>query len=232
MKHVKSYKLFEEEEEETYSFEELSPEAQEKALDNNRDLNIDYDGWEDGVTEDFKEDMKEIGIDDITISYTGFNSQGDGASFTSDDIDTRKLFDAIGIKSNKALNMEVDDERSGGENKEFYDLLDTMEDIGQVDRNRIKPEEIRVWIKRTSSHYYHYNTVEAEVEIWDEPDGWEEPDTFTVDLADQVTEYVRELCKDLYRKLEKEYDYLTSDESVKETLIDSDYKFDEKGNLA
>jgi hypothetical protein len=232
LKHVKSYKLFEEEEEETYSFEELSPEAQEKALDNNRDLNIDYDGWEDGVTEDFKEDMKEIGIDDITISYTGFNSQGDGASFTSDDIDTRKLFDAIGIKSNKALNMEVDDERSGGENKEFYDLLDTMEDIGQVDRNRIKPEEIRVWIKRTSSHYYHYNTVEAEVEIWDEPDGWEEPDTFTVDLADQVTEYVRELCKDLYRKLEKEYDYLTSDESVKETLIDSDYKFDEKGNLA
>ncbi len=231
MKHVKSYKLFEEEEEETYSFEELSPEAQEKALDNDRYFNVDYQGWEDGVTEGFKEDMGEIGIDDIEINYTGFNSQGDGASFTSDDIDTRKLFDAIGIKSNKALNMEVDDERSGGENKEFYDLLDTMEDIGQVDRNRIKPEEIRVWIKRTSSHYYHENTVEAEVEIWDEPDGWEEPDTFTVDLADQVTQYVRDLCKDLYRKLEKEYDYLTSDEAVKETLIDNDYKFDEEGNL-
>ena len=86
MKHLKSYKLFEGEEE-TYSFEELSPEAQEKALDNNRDLNIDYDGWEDGVTEGFKEDMKEIGIDDIEINYTGFNSQGDGASFKSDDID-------------------------------------------------------------------------------------------------------------------------------------------------
>ena len=231
MKHVKSYKLFEEEEEETYSFEELSPEAQKNALNNSRDINVDYQGWEDGVTEGFKEDMGEIGIDDIEINYTGFNSQGDGASFTSDDIDTRKLFDAIGIKSNKALNMEVDDERSGGENKEFSDLLDTMEDIGQVDRNRIKPEEIRVWIKRTSSRYYHYNTVEAEVEIWDEPDGWEEPHTFTVDLADQVTQYVRDLCKDLYRKLEKEYDSLTSDEAVKETLIDNDYKFDEEGNL-
>ena len=230
MKHIKSYKLFEEEEE-TYSFEDLSPEAQGNAIENNRDINADYDGWEDGVTEGFKEDMGEIGIDDITISYTGFNSQGDGASFTSDDIDTRKLFDAIGIKSNKALNMEVDDERAGGENKEFYDLLDTMEDIGQVDRNRIKPEEIRVWIKRKNNSYYHENTVEAEVEIWDEPDGWEEPHTFTVDLADQVTQYVRELCKDLYSKLEKEYDYLTSDEGVKETLIDNDYKFDEEGNL-
>ena len=33
------------------------------------------------------------------------------------------------------------------------------------------------------------------------------------------------------KKLEKEYDSLTSDEAVKETLIDNDYKFDEEGNL-
>ena len=230
MKHLKPYKLFEEDEE-TYSFEELSPEAQKNAIENNRDINTDYDGWEDGVTEDFKEDMKEIGIDDIEINYTGFNSQGDGASFTSDDIDTRKLFNAVGIKSDKALNMEVDDERAGGENKEFYDLLDTMEDIGQLGRNRIKPEEIRVWIKRTNTRHYHYNTVEADVEIWDEPDGWEEPYGFLDELGDKVTEYVRGLCKDLYRKLENEYDLLTSDDAVKETLIDNDYKFDEEGNL-
>ena len=230
MKHIKPYKLFEEDKE-IYSFEELSPEAQQNALDGSRDINVDYHGWEDGVTEDFKEEMKNIGIDDITISYTGFNSQGDGASFTSDDIDTRKLFDAVGIKSNKALNMEAADERSSGENSEFYDLLDTMEDIGQVDRNRIKPEELRVWIERTDSRHYHYNTVAARVEIWDEPDGWEEPYGFLDELGDKVTEYVRGLCKDLYRSLEKEYDDLTSDGSVKATLIDNDYEFDEEGNL-
>ena len=230
MRHLKPYQIFESEEK-TYSFEELSPEAQRNALDNSRDINVDYHGWEDGVTEDFKEDMKNIGIDDITISYSGFNSQGDGASFTSDDIDTRKLFDAVGIKSNKALNMEAADERSSGENSEFYDLLDTMEDIGQVDRNRIKPEELRVWIERTDSRHYHYNTVAARVEIWDEPDGWEEPYGFLDELGDKVTEYVRGLCKDLYRSLEKEYDDLTSDGSVKATLIDNDYEFDEEGNL-
>ena len=230
MKHLKPYKLFEEDKE-TYSFDELSPEAQENALDNNRDINVDYDGWEDGVTEGFKEDMREIGIDDIEISFSGFYSQGDGASFTSEDIDTRKLFDAIGIKSDDALNMETDDERSRGENKEFYDLLDTMEDIGQVDRNRIKPEDIRVTIERTDSRHVHYNTVKANVEIWDEPEGWEEPYGFTEKLEDRVTEYIRGLCKDLYRKLEKEYDHLTSDESVKETLTDNDYEFDEEGNI-
>lgn len=220
-----------EEEEVTYSFEELSPEAQENALENNRDINVDYDGWEDGVTEGFKEDMREIGIDDIEISFSGFYSQGDGASFTSEDIDTRKLFNAVGIKSNDALNMEVDDERSRGENKDFYDLLDTMEDVGQLERNRIKPEEIRVTIERTDSRHVHFNTVRANVEIWDEPDGWGEPYGFIDELEDKVTEYIRGICKDLYRDLEKEYDDLTSDESVKETLISNDYEFDEEGNI-
>jgi hypothetical protein len=220
-----------EEEEVTYSFEELSPEAQENALENNRDINVDYDGWEDGVTEGFKEDMREIGIDDIEISFSGFYSQGDGASFTSEDIDTRKLFNAAGIKSNDALNMEVDDERGRGDNKDFYDLLDTMEDVGQLERNRIKPEEIRVTIERTDSRHVHFNTVRSNVEIWDEPDGWEEPYGFTDELEDKVTEYIRGICKDLYRDLEKEYDDLTSDESVKETLISNDYEFDEEGNI-
>lgn len=230
MKHIKPYKLFEEDKE-TYSFEELSPEAQRNALDGSRDINVDYDGWEDGVTEGFKEDMREVGIDDIEISFSGFYSQGDGASFTSEDIDTRRLFNAIGIKSDDALNMETDDERSRGENKEFYDLLDTMEDIGQVERNRIKPEEIRVTIERTDSRHVHFNTVRANVEIWDEPDGWEEPYGFTEKIEDKVTEYIRGLCKDLYRSLEKEHDHLTSDDAVKETLIDNDYEFDEEGNL-
>lgn len=230
MRHLKSYQIFESEEK-TYSFEELSPAAQQNALDNNRDINVDYDGWEDGVTERFKEDMREIGIDDIEISFSGFYSQGDGASFTSEDIDTRKLFNEIGIKSDDALNMETDDERAKGQHKEFYDLLDTMEDIGQVERNRIKPEEIRVTIERTDNRHVHYNTVRANVEIWDEPDGWEEPYGFTDKLEDAVTEYIRGLCKDLYRNLEKEYDFLTSDEAVKETLVDNDYEFDEDGDI-
>ena len=93
------------------------------------------------------------------------------------------------------------------------------------------PEEIRVTIERTDSRHVHFNTVRANVEIWDDPDGWEEPYGFTDELEDKITEYVRGLCKDLYRDLEKEYDHLTSDESVKETLIDNDYEFDEDGNI-
>lgn len=230
MKHIQPFRLFESDEP-TYSFDELSSEVQENVLVNNRDINVDYDGWEDGVTEGFKEDMKEIGIYGIEISFSGFYSQGDGASFTSEDIDTRELFNSIGIQSEGALNMETDDERAEGQNKEFYDLLDTMEDIGQLQRNRIKPEGIRVTIERTNSREVHSNTVRANVEIWDEPDEWEEPYGFANKIEDTVTEYIRGLCKDLYSKLENEYDRLTSDNSVKETLIDIDHEFDQKGNI-
>ena len=229
MKNLFNFKSFiNESEDETYSFEELSPEAQKHALEEQRDINVDYQGWEDGVTEGFKEDMEEIGISDIDISYTGFWSQGDGASFTSDTIDTRKLFNAAGIKSTDALNMEV--ENRDDEDKEFYDLLDTLEDIGHLDRVRITPEELKVTIERGSSNYYHENTVSAKIEIWDEPEGWEEPGRFIEDLEKEITNFIRGKCKELYSSLSKEYDYLTSDEAVKETLIDNDYEFDEEGN--
>jgi hypothetical protein len=229
MKNLFNFKSFiNESEDETYSFEELSPEAQKHALEEQRDINVDYQGWEDGVTEGFKEDMEEIGISDIDISYTGFWSQGDGASFTSDTIDTRKLFNAAGIKSTDALNMEV--ENRDDKDKEFYDLLDTLEDIGHLDRVRITPEELKVTIERGSSNYYHENTVSAKIEIWDEPEGWEEPGRFIEDLEKEITNFIRGKCKELYGSLSKEYDYLTSDEAVKETLIDNDYEFDEEGN--
>lgn len=230
---VKSFDLFlsESEEERTYSFDELSPEAKKKALENNRDINIDYTGWEDTTIDDFKEEVKEDGINDLEVSYTGFHSQGDGASFTSEDIDTRKLFNAVGIKSSDALNMETEDERARGENKDLYDLMDTMEDIGQLERNRIKPEEIRVTVERIPSRHYHENTVRSNVEIWDEPDGWEEPPNFTSELEDKVTDYIRGLCRKLYRYLEEDYEYQTSDEAVRETIEANDYKFDERGNI-
>ena len=231
---VKSFESFlNEEEEKTYSFEELSPEAKKKAIQNHYDININYDGWSDGVIEGFKEDMAEIGIEDPEVQFSGFYSQGDGASFTSEDIDTRKLFDAVGIESNEFLDMSTEDERRKGENKEFYDLLDTLEDVGHLDRIRIKPEELRVTIERIGGgRYYHENTVRANVEIWDEPDGWEIPPYFESELSDKVTDFIRGICRKLYRDLEKDYEHLTSEEAVAETLIDNGYEFDEEGNVA
>jgi hypothetical protein len=44
-----------------------------------------------------------------------------------------------------------------------------------------------------------------------------------------VTEALRDLAIWLYRQLEQEYDHLTSDEAVDETLVANGYTFTEEG---
>lgn len=65
----------------TYSFEELSEDAKNKALELYRDINIDDDNWTECIFEDFKQELFKLGYDDVKIYYSGFCSQGDGACF-------------------------------------------------------------------------------------------------------------------------------------------------------
>jgi len=51
----------------------------------------------------------------------------------------------------------------------------------------------------------------------------------TPDAEDIVTEALRDLARWLYRQLEREYEYLTSDEAVDESLRANDYTFTEAG---
>ena len=51
----------------------------------------------------------------------------------------------------------------------------------------------------------------------------------TADAGEIVTEALRDLADWLYRQLEREYEYLTSDESVEETIIANEYTFTEAG---
>ncbi len=71
---------------EKYLFGELSPEAKQTAISNHKS-NFHIDGWEDGVIEDWKEKLEELGYEGVEIGYTGFWSQGDGASFTYQNVD-------------------------------------------------------------------------------------------------------------------------------------------------
>lgn len=231
---IKNYLSFLEESngiegEKTFKFSELSPEAKEKALENNRYINVDFPDWEDWIIEEFKDQVKEFGINDINVEYTGFYSQGDGASFTSDDIDTRKLFQAAGIKSNENLDMSTREGRDSEEDKEIWDLLDALEDIG-INNKKIKPEDISVTIRRISSRHYHENTVEANVEIQEEPEGWREPPNFVSDLEYDVTKFIRSLCRKLYRMIEDGYHNEISDESVEEAIEANDLRFKEDGS--
>jgi len=51
----------------------------------------------------------------------------------------------------------------------------------------------------------------------------------TADAEDVVIEALRDLARWLYRQLEREYEFLTSDEAVNETIAANDYTFTETG---
>jgi hypothetical protein len=54
--------------------------------------------------------------------------------------------------------------------------------------------------------------------------------SFTNELHDEeLAEALRAFMKWIYRQLEREYDYLTSDEAIAESIIANEYEFTEEG---
>lgn len=92
--------------EDSVPFTELSDEAKKAAIEQQVQVNIDSD-WDEPVLDSWKERLSEMGFGnpkDIDIRYSGFYSQGDGASFTTD-----KTFDFVAyanyIKSGRAADL-------------------------------------------------------------------------------------------------------------------------------
>lgn len=180
---------------EVFSFAELSPEGQAKAIEvYSESESENWDG--EHITNDFKEKLKELGFEDIDIRCSGFYSQGDGASFTSSNFDIRKVMKAIGIAARY---------------KSFYSIVKTQDIQGQV--------------SRISIHYCHENTVEV---VFPEYYGNNEQEG---DVAAALTEYIRTLCKELYRLFELDYDYACSGKNAREYLNIGDTEYTANGKI-
>lgn len=76
-----------------YLFNELSQESKDLAIHK-----FDHDElWchKDAINL-MKEDLEDIGLEDIEIRYSGFWSQGDGLSFTAEVMDPKRFLEHIG----------------------------------------------------------------------------------------------------------------------------------------
>lgn len=125
-----------------YEFNELSPKAQNKILNDFSHILVENNDWHDPIIEEFCEDMMaNCGIENAQVQYTGFWSQGDGACFTAKNIDLLKLFNHM------------------KETKYF--------DIPKAWLKAAKNKLITASIVKIDSHYHHSNTVRADVEYND-----------------------------------------------------------------
>lgn len=99
-------------------FKEFSPEDQEKIIENYRDINLDFlESDIRGLLSEYKNDLSILGFTNIEIFYSGFYSQGDGASISgiytppknSKEIKERlKLFkESCGIEKFQSLALEL-----------------------------------------------------------------------------------------------------------------------------
>ena len=200
----------------TYTISELSPEAKKTAIEGirndrgftERDIDLDW------VIENETEDLEALDLENVEISFSGFWSQGDGASFTARVNDIPAFIKTIGVTD------EI-----------LPKVLEAFEEV----------YEMR--IVRTDSRYFHENTVRFEIEEMDDTElvimsGFGIGD-ITVDLNEtleeiglekKASEWVKAKCKEIYRKLEKAYNEEFSEEAAEEWVDSIGMEFDEEGN--
>jgi len=183
-------------------------EVSESLIDKYRHYNVEHIDWWDSAYESFLEDMKEQGIYVTQMYFSGFCSQGDGACFD-------------GQLNNVALfiekNFKPDD----------YPMIRKL--LGGGGTVKFSVEH--------SGHYYHENCTHFYIEadrlehVLDAPSDFHVSvlenydqllDGEIVDFEKESVEIFKNHMRTLYRTLEKEYDYLTSDEAVKEAIVAND----------
>ena len=132
--------------------------------------------------------------------FTGFHSQGDGASFAGSYSHARGA--AKAIRTHAPLDTElhcIADELHAAQRRNFHALHATI---------------------RQQGRYCHEYTMAIEVErnspIWQ---------PITDGAEDTVIEAMRDLARWLYRQLRSEYEHLTSDATIDETLAANCWTF-------
>ena len=176
----------------------------EVILQNLSDINTDMD-WYDFIFDDFKEQIEKIGLTDVEIQFTGFWSQGDGASFTCRSFDIGKLLSHFRINTRHCLGFLADNinvsikrntTRYSHENTTFVDV------------------EL-FYYKSLSQHKRFANEIDR---IW-------------VDLTHDLENYRRIKSVELYKRLQDCYEDLTSRESILATIELNAYTFNKEGKI-
>ena len=177
-----------------YQFDELSEKAQKKAIEHFRYINVDNDFWHECIIDDRKEILKSLGFYEIKFNFSGFCSQGDGASFTGKfSIPESKIELAERIRKTKQNFPSVD-----------LALFAQIDFFGaEIDRGNFE-------VFRISNHYYHENTISSDFE--------------------SMKEFARDFSQETYKALQSEFEFLTEDAQIIETIRANEYEFDENGN--
>lgn len=199
-------------EKDVFRFDELSDDAKEHARESERESQSqDFDT--EFLYADFQETANILGIIfDVNndLHWSGFSSQGDGASFS-------------GMYScSPNASAKIREERP--EETDLHKIADGLQAI-QVGYRLTTGHTISAKIEQDGRHCH-----EQTMSIGTLEDETGEGLDYGDDLWKRVLELMRDFARYMYKSLEAEYDYRQSDECIDEILKDSDYQFDEDGD--
>ena len=201
-----------------YPLGELSDSAREKARAWYRQSGPG-DDWSEFVYEDFERICEILGVCLKTIPVrlygggtrqksciwlSGFWSQGDGACFEGR------------LSYAKAASRRIRDHAPKDE--ELHRIADALQAV-----QRRNFYQLRTQIVHRDRYYHEYCmaiSVERDSPIYQD---------MTPDAEETVIETLRDLARWLYRQLEREYEYQTSDEMIDEAIAANGYTFTETG---
>lgn len=181
-------------------FSELSDSAKRKAIDKLSDGWLDYEWW-DSVYDDAKRAGKILGLEVDEIFFSGFWSQGDGASFTG----------SYRYKQRSALGIAA----YAPQDAELQRIARALQELQRRHFYRL-----RATVRAGRGHYVNVDAEDSE-----------NPYRNIRDAEGDLRELMADFAAWIYKNLEDEYEYLTSDEVMIDSIDANDYTFDEEGNL-
>ena len=197
--------------EDVCTFDQLSDSAKETARDWMRECeNKDFDT--EFIFEEARTVAGILGIEfNVTregtadIRYSGFSSQGDGASF-------------VGSYSH-APNSPAKIREEFGTDTALHAIADGLDAI-QNGFRLLTGHRINARITQ-DGRGVHKMSMSVTVEDAETGDELED-----VEPEDKILELMRDFAEWIYKSLEQEYDYRLSDENIEERIGDGEYQFD------
>lgn len=169
-------------------YDELTQEQKDKAIEN-LDLSDDFEFQAESTIEYFQEALTILGFTNVKFQYSGFWSQGDGASFTARFIVPQTV---------RELKQRISKLKA-----EFSTFK--LHGYGSLRFTKEEKEENTLSIFRISNFYLHSGTISS--------------------YNDDLTQFARDISNDLYKALEKDYDYVTSREYKEDAISANEWEF-------
>lgn len=196
-----------------YVFDELSDEAKENAREWWRDGGLDYPWWDDAIY-DAVEIGKILGIEisnrrgsehEPAIYFSVFYSQGDGACFEG--------YYHYADMAHKKIRA--------------YAPQDTC--LHEIADNLLALQK-RVWYSANASirqegRYYHAYSMNINVDMHEDISS-----QIFNEVEEGIIECMRNFANWIYYRLQKEYEWLNSDEQVDDAIMCNEYLFTKDGS--